>query len=59
MDMLCMIIHLTTFCTPCIVIMLVSHTCIFAIDYGEPGHEELPEPAPVKAGNHEQDQGKP
>jgi hypothetical protein len=59
MDRLYMIMHLTTLFTPCIAIMLVSHTCIFAIDHTEPGHEDSPEPAPVKAGNHEQDQGKP
>jgi hypothetical protein len=59
MDRLCMVMHLTTLGTPCIAIILVSHTCIFAIDHAEPGHEDLQEPAPVEAGNHEQDQGKP
>jgi hypothetical protein len=59
MDRLCMIMHLTILCTPCITIMLVSHTCIFVIDYAEPGHEESLKPAPVEAGNYEQDQGKP
>jgi hypothetical protein len=54
MDRLCMIIHLTTVFTPCMAITLVSYTCIFVID-----HEEPLEPAPVEAGNHEQDQGKP
>jgi hypothetical protein len=59
MDRLCMIMHLTTICTPCIAIMLVSHTCIFAIEHAEPGHEEPPEPAPVEGGDYEQDQDKP
>jgi hypothetical protein len=55
MDRLCMIMHLTTLCTPCIAIILVSHTCIFAIDHAEPGHEEPLELAPVEDGNYEQD----
>jgi hypothetical protein len=59
MDMLCMIMHLITLCTPCILIILMSHTCIFTIDHAEPGHEESPEPAPVEGGNYEQDQSKP
>jgi hypothetical protein len=58
MDKLCMIMHLTTLCTLCIAILLVSHTYIIAIDHVEPGHEEPPEPAPVEGGNYEQDQGK-
>jgi hypothetical protein len=33
----------------------VSHTYIFAIDHAEQRLEEPPEPAPVEAGNHEQD----
>jgi hypothetical protein len=48
-----------TLCTPYIVIILVSHTCIFTIYHAESGHEEPPEPAPVEDGNYEQDQGKP
>jgi hypothetical protein len=59
MDSLCMIMHVTTICTPCIAIMLVTHICIFAIDHTEPWHEEPPEPAPVEGGNYEQDQDKP
>jgi hypothetical protein len=39
--------------------MLASHTYIIVIGHAEYGPEETPEPAPVKAGNHEQDQGKP
>jgi hypothetical protein len=58
MDMLCMIMHLITLCTPCIAIILMSHTCIFAIDHAEPGHEESSELAPVEGGNYEQDQSK-
>jgi hypothetical protein len=39
--------------------MLVSHTCIFVIDYAEPGHEEPLELAQVEGVNTEQDQGEP
>jgi hypothetical protein len=42
-----------TLCTPYIVIILVSHTCIFTIYHAESGHEEPPEPAPVEDGNYE------
>jgi hypothetical protein len=59
MGKLCMIMHLTTLCTPCIVFILVSHTCIFAVDHAEQEPKETPEPAQVEAGSHEQDQGKP
>jgi hypothetical protein len=59
MDRLCMIMHLTTLCTPCIAILLVCYTCIIVIYHVEPGHEEPPEPAPVEGGNDEQDQDKP
>jgi hypothetical protein len=41
-------------CTPCIAFVLVSHTCIFAIDPVEPELEELQEPAPVEETNLEQ-----
>jgi hypothetical protein len=51
--------HLTTFCTPCIAIIFVSHTYIFAVDHAEQGREEPLEPAPVEGANYEQDQGKP
>jgi hypothetical protein len=54
-----MIVHLTTLYTPCITFMLVADTCIIAIGHEEQGLEEPPEPAPVEAGKHEQDQGKP
>jgi hypothetical protein len=44
--------------TPYIAFMLVSHTCIFAIDHVEQGPKEPPEPAPVEEANIEQEQGK-
>jgi hypothetical protein len=59
MGRLCMIMHLPTLCTPYIAFMLEAHTCIIAISHEEQGLEESSEPAPVEAGNHEQDQGKP
>jgi hypothetical protein len=59
MGKLCVIMQHTTLCTPCIAFILVSHICIFAIDHAEPGREETTEPAPVEAGNYEQEQGKP
>jgi hypothetical protein len=59
MGRLCMIMHLPTLFTPCIVFMLVAHTCIIVICHEEQRLEEPSEPAAVKAGNHEQDQGKP
>jgi hypothetical protein len=37
----------------------VSHTYIFVIDHTKQEREEPPEPAPVEAGNPEQDLGKP
>jgi hypothetical protein len=59
MGRLCMIMHLPTLCISYIAFMLVAHTCIIVIGHEEQGLEEPPEPALVKAGNHEQDQGKP
>jgi hypothetical protein len=59
MDRFHMVMHLTTLCTPCLAIILVSHTCIIVISHAEPGHEEPLEPAPVEGGNYEQDPGKP
>jgi hypothetical protein len=56
---LLMIMQHIMLCTPCIIIMLVSHTCIFVIDPTEQGHEKPPEPAPIEGANTEQDQGKP
>jgi hypothetical protein len=54
-----MIMQYITLCTSCIVIILVSHICIFAIHHAEQGREEPLEPAQVKGVNYEQDQGKP
>jgi hypothetical protein len=59
MDMLCMIMQHITLCTPCIAFILVSHTCIFALDHAEQGPEETPEPTQVEGVNPEQDQDKP
>jgi hypothetical protein len=55
---LLMIMHYITLCTPCIVFILVYHTCIFVIDHVEQGREEPSELAPVEDANLEQDQGK-
>jgi hypothetical protein len=46
-------------CTLCIAFMLVSHSCKFAIDHMQQGHEESLEPAQVKGANSEQEQGRP
>jgi hypothetical protein len=54
-----MVMHLTNLFTPCIIFMLVSHTCIFVIDHAEQERAEPPEPAPVDDADYEQDQGKP
>jgi hypothetical protein len=48
-----MIMQYITLCTSCIAFILVSHTCIFAIDHAEPGREEPPEPAQVEGVNSE------
>jgi hypothetical protein len=54
-----MIMQHIALCTPCIAFMLVSHTCIFALDLAEQELEELHEPAPAEETNPEQEQGKP
>jgi hypothetical protein len=54
-----MILHHNTLCTPCITVMLVAHTCTFAIDHVEQGRVEPPELAPVETADYKQDQGKP
>jgi hypothetical protein len=59
MGKLCISMHLTAHCTPCIAFMLVVHTYTFAIDHVEQGHVEPPEPAPVETADYEQDQDKP
>jgi hypothetical protein len=55
MDRLCMIMHLTTLYTSCIVIILEYHACMFAIDHAKQGPKEPPEPAQVEGINPEQD----
>jgi hypothetical protein len=55
MGKLCIIMKHTTLCTTCIVFILVSHICIFAIDHVEQRRVEPPEPAPVKGTDYEQD----
>jgi hypothetical protein len=54
-----MIMHHIICCILCIVFILMSHTCIFAIDRAEQGHEETPESAPIEDANIEPEQGKP
>jgi hypothetical protein len=54
-----MIMQHIILCTPCIEFMLVFHTCTFAIDHMEQGHEEPPELAQVENASTEQEQGKP
>jgi hypothetical protein len=54
-----MIMQHITICTLYIAVMLVYHTCIFAIGHAEQGPEETPELAQVEGVNPEQDQGKP
>jgi hypothetical protein len=54
-----MIMYHITLCTSYIAFILVSHTCIFAIDHMEQGREEPSEAAAVKGADYEQDQGKP
>jgi hypothetical protein len=56
---LCMSMQYTTFCISCIAFMLVSHTCMFAIDHPEQGRVEPLEPAPVEGAGYKQDQGNP
>jgi hypothetical protein len=44
MGKLCISMYFTTRCTPCIVFMLVAHTCIFAKDHVEKAaHQALTE----------------
>jgi hypothetical protein len=51
--------HHVTLYTPCITLVLMTYTCVFAIDHAEHGLEEPPTLAPVEAGEHEQEQVKP
>jgi hypothetical protein len=59
MGNLCLSMHFTTHCTPCIAFMLVTHAYIFTIHHAEQGRVEPLEPAPVEGFDYEQDQGKP
>jgi hypothetical protein len=56
MGNLCISMHFTARCTPCIAFKLVIHACAFAIDHVE---QERMEPAPVEGADYEQDQAKP
>jgi hypothetical protein len=53
MGKLCIIMQHTTLCTPCIIFMLVSHTCIIVIGHAEQGPEETPEAAQAEDINYE------
>jgi hypothetical protein len=59
MGKLCISMYLISLCTPCITLVFMSPTCIYAIYHAEHGRVEPPEPAPVEAADFEQDQGKP
>jgi hypothetical protein len=48
-----MIMQHIALCTPWIVFMLMSYTCIFVIDPAEQELEELQEPSPAKETNPE------
>jgi hypothetical protein len=54
-----MIMQHNTIFTTCIAFMLMSHSCIFAIDHAEQGYEEPPELAPIEGANIEQEKDKP
>jgi hypothetical protein len=51
--------HHVTLYTTCIALVLMTHTCILALDHAEHGPDETLAPAPVEAGEPEQDQGNP
>jgi hypothetical protein len=59
MGKLCISMHFTARCTPCIAFILVSHTCTFVIDHVKQGRVEPPKPAPIETADYEQDQGNP
>jgi hypothetical protein len=50
---LLLLMHHIALCTPCITLLLVSHTCILAIDPTEHEPEELQEPAQAEETNPE------
>jgi hypothetical protein len=56
MSRILLILHHIALCTPCIALLLVSHTCIFVID---PMEQEPEEPAQAEETNPKQEQGKP
>jgi hypothetical protein len=59
MGKLWIIMQNITLCTPCIIFMLVSHTCIIVIDHAGQGRAEPSELAPIEGVEYKQDQGKP
>jgi hypothetical protein len=59
MSRILLILHHIALCTPCIALLLVSHTCIFVIDPMEQEPEEPQEPAQAEETNPKQEQGKP
>jgi hypothetical protein len=59
MLMLLLIMHHIALYTPCIALLLVSHTCIFVIYPTEQEPEEPQEPARAEETNSEQEQDKP
>jgi uncharacterized protein with PQ loop repeat len=54
MGNLCVSMHFSACCTPCITFMLVAHTCTFVIDPAEQGRVKPPEPAPVETADYNQ-----
>jgi hypothetical protein len=58
MSKLCISMHFTARCTPCIAFMLGAHSCTFAIEHMEQRRVDPLEPAPVETVDYEQDQGK-
>jgi hypothetical protein len=51
--------HHTALYTSCITLLLVSHTCTFALDPVKQGPEEPQEPVQAEETNLEQEQDKP
>jgi hypothetical protein len=49
------IMHHIALHTPCIALLLMSHTCVFVIDHLEQELEKLQEPALAEEANPEQD----
>jgi hypothetical protein len=59
MSRILLILHHIALCTPCITLLLVSHTYIFVIDPTEQEPEESQEAAQAEETNPKQEQGKP